>query len=199
VSLQGPAKAVLRFLRIRQAQAEGAYFGRDLQQGGRPMATINVTIKLTVTPQGEVEVSAVENPQTAKQADTVTWVFDPGSEDLRVVFKKVELANNSGALLIYEQGPFSRTLSRIGVELSGTIAKDAPDGRYLYDIHDGNNQPLKWRNPISKTRTSADSTFPNHHQGRPRPSGLPAVPGSLAGGLGVASSLVSPHQPVHGR
>src|SRR3954447_414331 len=105
------------------------------------MATINVTIQLTVTAQREV--SAVKNPRTAKQADIVTWVFEPGSEDLRVVFKKVELANDSGALLIYEQGPFSRALSRIGVELSGTIAKDAPDGRYLYDIHDGNNQPLK--------------------------------------------------------
>ncbi|HEX3527867.1 MAG TPA: hypothetical protein VH988_12450 [Thermoanaerobaculia bacterium] len=113
------------------------------------MATINVTIKLTVTAQGEVKVSAVANPQTAKQADIVTWVFEPGSEDLRVVFKKVELANNSGALLIYEQGPFSSPLSRIGGELSGTIAKDAPDGRYLYDIHDGNNQRLNWEIPLS--------------------------------------------------
>jgi hypothetical protein len=130
------------------------------------MATINVSIKLTVTAQEEREVRAVANPQTAKQADTVTWVFEPGSEDLRVVFKKVELANDSGALLIYEQGPFSRALSRIGVELSGTIAKDAPDGRYLYDIHDGNNQPLKWRNPISKDQNFGGLDIPKPPPGK---------------------------------
>jgi hypothetical protein len=112
------------------------------KEGGRPMATINVT----VTAAG---VSAVENPQAAKQTETVTWVFDPGSDDLRVVFKKVELSNNSGVLLIYEQGPFSRPLSMIGGKISGTIAQKAPNGRYLYDIHDGNNQPLKWLIPLS--------------------------------------------------
>ena len=106
------------------------------------MATINVT----VTAEG---VRAEANPQAARQTDTVTWVFEPGSEDLRVVFKKVELADNADALLTYEQGPFSRTLSMIGGKLSGTIAQDAPNGRYLYDIHDGNNQRLNWLNPLS--------------------------------------------------
>ncbi|MFY9822656.1 MAG: hypothetical protein WAM82_14820 [Thermoanaerobaculia bacterium] len=102
------------------------------------MATINVT----VTADG---VSAVENPQTAKQTETVTWVFTgPGSDNLRVVFKKVELSNSSGVLLINEQGPFSRTLSMIGARISGTIAKEAPNGRYLYDIHDGDNKSLNW-------------------------------------------------------
>lgn len=107
------------------------------------MATINVK----VTADG---VSAVENPQSARQSDTVTWVFTgPGSDNLRVVFKKVELPNSSGVLLIYEQGPFSRPLSIIGGQISGTIAQEAPNGRYLYDIHDGNNKSLNWLNPIS--------------------------------------------------
>ena len=115
------------------------------------MATIKV--KVTKTPEG-VRVSAVGNPQAARQTETVTWVFtDPGSDDLRVVFKKVELPNSSGvlssSLLIYEQGPFSRPLSMIGGQISGTIAQEAPNGRYLYDIHDGNNQPLKWEIPLS--------------------------------------------------
>src|SRR3954467_15046272 len=103
------------------------------------MATINVTVEAAGG-------SAVENPQAASQTDTVTWVFTgPGSDNLRVVFKKVELPNSSGVLLINEQGPFSRPLSMIGAKISGTIAKEAPNGRYLYDIHDGNNhQPLPW-------------------------------------------------------
>jgi hypothetical protein len=46
------------------------------------------------------------------------------------------------------------------VELSGTIAQDAPDGRYLYDIHDGNNQPLKWGNPISKDQNFGGLDIP---------------------------------------
>jgi hypothetical protein len=115
------------------------------------MATINVT----VTAAG---VSADKNPQAAKQTETVTWVFGTGSDDLRVVFKKVELPNSSGvlssSLLIYEQGPFSRPLSMIGGQISGTIAPDAPDGRYLYDIHDGNNKSLNWL-----TRLSPDQNF----------------------------------------
>ena len=116
------------------------------------MATI--TAKVTETPEG-VRVSAVGNPQTAKQTETVTWVFTgPGSDDLRVVFKKIELPNSSGVLLIYEQGPFSRPLSMIGGKISGTIAPDAPNGRYLYDIHDGNNKSLNW-----VTKLSPDQNF----------------------------------------
>jgi len=110
------------------------------------MATIIVTVK-------DGRVSAVENPQTAQQSETVTWVFGPGSDGLRVVFKKVELPNSSGvltsSLLIYEQGPFSGPLSMIGGQISGTIAQEAPNGRYLYDIHDGNNQPMKWSIPLN--------------------------------------------------
>ena len=110
------------------------------------MATINVTVNAAV-------VSAVENPQSARQTETVTWVFTgPASDDLRVVFKKVELPNSSGVLLIYEQGPFSRPLSMIGNQISGTIAPDAPNGRYLYDIHDGNNKSLKWSPPLNKNQ-----------------------------------------------
>jgi len=109
------------------------------------MATINVAV--TAGTAGR-EVSAVGNPQAARQSDTVTWIFPPGSDDLRVVFKKVELPDSSGvlssSLLIYEQGPFSRPLSMIGGKISGTIAPDAPNGRYLYDIHDGNNKSLNW-------------------------------------------------------
>jgi len=114
------------------------------------MATITVKVEAA-------GVSAVENPQTAKQTETVTWVFTfigTASDNLRVVFKKVELPNNSGALLIYEQGPFSSPLSMIGGQISGTIAPDAPDGRYLYDIHDGNNKSLNW-----VTKLSPDQNF----------------------------------------
>lgn len=115
------------------------------------MATI--TVKVTETPEGVRVVSAVGNPQSAKQTETVTWVFTgPGSDNLRVVFKKVEFPDNAGALLIYEQGPFSSPLSMIGGQISGTIAQEAPNGRYLYDIHDGNNQPLTWLPPLSKTQ-----------------------------------------------
>jgi hypothetical protein len=120
--------------------------GVILNERGGPMVTINVAVTV-----GR-EVSAVGNPQSARQSDTVTWIFPPGSDDLRVVFKKVELSNSSGVLLIYEQGPFSRPLSMIGGRISGTIAPDAPNGRYLYDIHDGNNQPLTWLPPLSKTQ-----------------------------------------------
>jgi hypothetical protein len=114
------------------------------------MATINVT----VTAEG---VSAVENPQIAKQTETVIWVFTfigTASDNLRVVFKKAELPNNSGALLIYEQGPFSSPLSMIGGQISGTIAQEAPNGRYLYDIHNGNNKTLNWL-----TKLSPDQNF----------------------------------------
>ncbi|HEX9945398.1 MAG TPA: hypothetical protein VGG03_25585 [Thermoanaerobaculia bacterium] len=103
-------------------------------------------IKVTVTAAG---VSAVKNPQTAKQKGTVIWVFDPDPGNLHVVFKKVELSNNSGVLLINERGPFYRPLSMRGKRLSGTIAPNAPDGRYLYDIHDGNNKQVKWLTPLS--------------------------------------------------
>jgi hypothetical protein len=113
------------------------------------MATITVTVEAA-------GVSAVGNPQSAKQTETVTWVFTfigTASDNLRVVFKKVELPNSSGILLINEQGPFSGPLSMIGAKISGTIAKEAPNGRYLYDIHDGNNhQPLPWLTPLSKTQ-----------------------------------------------
>jgi hypothetical protein len=106
------------------------------------MATITINVKLT--PAGVV---AQENPGAARLNDTVTWVFDSGPDDLHVVFKKVELSN--GELLIAEQGPFSTPLSRSGKEISGTIAPDAPGGRYLYDIRDGKNQRLTWANPLS--------------------------------------------------
>jgi hypothetical protein len=123
--------------------------GVILNERGGPMVTINVAV--TAGRAGR-EVSAVGNPQAASQSDTVTWIFHPGSDDLRVVFKKVELPDSSGvlssSLLIYEQGPFSRPLSMIGGQISGTIAQEAPNGRYLYDIHDGNNQPLKWLIPL---------------------------------------------------
>ncbi len=104
------------------------------------MATINVNVRAK-------GVSAVENPQSAQQTETVTWVFTfigTDSDNLRVVFKKVELSNNSGVLLINEQGPFSGPLSMIGGQIRGTIAQDAPWGRYLYDIHDGNNKVMNW-------------------------------------------------------
>ncbi len=113
------------------------------------MATINVTVNAA-------GVSALENPQSARQTETVTWVFTfigPGSDELRVVFKKVELSNNSGVLLINEQGPFSGPLSMIGGQIRGTIAQDAPWGRYLYDIHDGTNK-LNW-----VTKLSPDQNF----------------------------------------
>ncbi|MEO6195009.1 MAG: hypothetical protein ABIS20_18490 [Thermoanaerobaculia bacterium] len=119
------------------------------------MATINVTVNAN-------GVSAVENPQSARQTETVTWVFTfigPGSDDLRVVFKKVELPNSSG-LLIYEQGPFSRPLSMIRGQIIGTIAQEAPNGRYLYDIHDGNNQSLPWLTPLSRTQNFGGLDIP---------------------------------------
>ncbi|HEY4573557.1 MAG TPA: hypothetical protein VIJ61_14650 [Thermoanaerobaculia bacterium] len=133
------------------------------------MATINV--KVTETPEG-VRVSAVGNPQSAKQTETVTWVFTfigTASDNLRVVFKKVELPNSSGvlssSLLIYEQGPFSRPLSMIGGQISGTIAQEAPNGRYLYDIHDGNNQSLKWLPQLSKTQNFGGLDVPKSPPG----------------------------------
>jgi len=113
------------------------------------MATIAVTV--TNTADG-LKVSATENPQIVEQEDTVTWDFNSGPDDLLVVFKKVELPDNSGALLINEKGPFSRPLSRSGNKISGTIAQQAPRGLYLYDIRDGNNQRLQWVNSISKTK-----------------------------------------------
>jgi len=132
--------------------------GVIFNERGKPMATIEVTLAVsvagveakTVTADG-VEVSG-KNPQAATQDDSVKWVFISGPDDLHVVFKKVELPNSSGVLLIYEQGPFSRPLSMIGNQISGTIAPDAPNGRYLYDIHDGNNKSLKWSPPLNKNQ-----------------------------------------------
>jgi hypothetical protein len=102
------------------------------------------TIHVKLTNKGVV---AVKNPEAADQTATVAWVFDSGPDDLHVVFKKVELPNGS-SLLLHEQGPFSRPLSMSGNQISGTIAPDAPDGRYLYDIRDGKNQRLTWANPL---------------------------------------------------
>jgi hypothetical protein len=144
---------------LRSIDEEAAHLGRDLKERGRPMATINVT----VTAEG---VSAVNNPQTAKQTETVTWVFTgPASDNLRVVFKKVELPNNAGALLIYEQGPFSSPLSMIGGQISGIIAQEAPDGRYLYDIHDGNNQALNWLTKLSNNQNFGGLDVPKSPPG----------------------------------
>jgi hypothetical protein len=124
------------------------------------MATINVTVEAA-------GVRAVENPQSARQTEAVTWVCTgPGSDNLRVVFKKVELSNNSGVLLINEQGPFSGPLSMIGGQISGTIAQDAPWGRYLYDIHDGNSEPLPWLNKLSP-----DQNFGGLDVPKPPPGG----------------------------
>ena len=107
---------------------------------------MDIVIKVTVEAGG---VSAEKNPEAADQTDTITWVFNSGRDDLQVVFKKVEFRNGS-SLLLHEQGPFSRPLSRKGRKISGTIAAAAPGGRYLYDIRDGNNQQLTWLNPLSE-------------------------------------------------
>jgi len=110
-----------------------------------------------------------KTPRPAYQTETVTWVFGPGSDNLRVVFKKAELSNSSGVgsnLLINEQGPFSRPLSMIGGQISGTIAQETPNGRYLYDIHDGNNRLLPWVNPVSPEQNFGGLDIP-----KPPPGG----------------------------
>jgi hypothetical protein len=120
------------------------------------MAIIEVTLAVsvdgvevsTVTVDG-VEVS-VKNPQAAEPEDTVTWVFASGSDNLKVVFNRIQLPNRSGGLLpiqlqpLHEQGPFYKPLSRSGNKISGTIAPEAPRGRHIYEIRDGNNNPLRW-------------------------------------------------------
>ena len=68
--------------------------------------------------------------------------------------RKSKLPNSAGVLLIYEQGPFSKPLAMIGKQISGTIAPEAPNGRYLYDIHDGDNKSLNWL-----TKLSPDQNF----------------------------------------
>ena len=128
------------------------------------MATIRVTVTVANTADG-LTVSAIENPQIVEQEDAVTWVFNSGPDDLQVVFKKVELPDNSGALLINEKGPFSRPLSRSGNKISGTIAQHAPRGLYLYDIRDGNNQRVQWLNPISKTKNFGGLDIPKPPRG----------------------------------
>ena len=124
------------------------------------MATIEVTLAVsvgvvevrTVTVDG-VEVS-VKNPQAAEPEDTVTWIFTSGPDNLKVVFDRVQLPNSSGGLLpmelqpLNEQGPFYKPLARSGNEISGTIAPDAPSGRHIYEIRDGNNNPLRWLTPL---------------------------------------------------
>jgi hypothetical protein len=35
-----------------------------------------------------------------------------------------------------------------GGKISGTIAKDAPNGRYIYEIHNSNNEKLRWLTPL---------------------------------------------------
>jgi hypothetical protein len=130
--------------------------GVIFNERGRPMATIEVTLAVsvdvvevrTVTVDG-VEVS-VKNPQAAKPKDTVTWIFTSGPDNLKVVFDRVQLPNGSGGLLpmelqpLNERGPFYKPLARSGNEISGTIAPDAPRGRHIYEISDG-NIPLRWR------------------------------------------------------
>ena len=46
------------------------------------------------------------------------------------------------------------------------LAQEAPNGRYLYDIHDGNNQPLKWLIPLS-----IDQNFGGLDVPKPPPGG----------------------------
>jgi hypothetical protein len=134
--------------------------GVIFNERGRPMATIEVTLAVsvdgvevrTVTADG-VEVS-VKNPQSAKPKDTVTWVFTSGPDNLKVVFNRVQFPNGSGGLLpielqpLNERGPFYKPLSRSGNEISSTIAPDAPRGRHIYEIRDGNNNPLTWLTPL---------------------------------------------------
>ena len=124
------------------------------------MATIEVTLAVSV---GGVAVEAVtadgvevseKIPQAAKPKDTVTWVFTSGPDNLKVVFNGVQLQNDSGGLLpiklqpLKKRGPFYKPLSRRGNKISGTIAPDAPRGRHIYEIRDGNNNPLRWLTPL---------------------------------------------------
>jgi hypothetical protein len=125
-----------------------------LKKRGKPMATIEVTLAVTAAGVDATTVTAnglelaVPNPQAAEPKDTVTWIFTSGPTDLKVVFFGVQFLNVSGGLdssqAFNAQGPFHKPLSRSGNEISGTIAPDARPGRYLYKIHDGNNNPLNW-------------------------------------------------------
>lgn len=126
------------------------------------MATTKVTLTVTDAGVAVSDVTAagqalgVRNPQFAKQGDTVTWVFIGGSADLHMVFKEVRFPNASGGLgsseFVEEQGPFSGPLSRSRNEISGTIAEYARNGRYLYEIRDGNGRPLHWTTPLMPKR-----------------------------------------------
>jgi hypothetical protein len=136
------------------------------------MATITIRVTVTERPEG-LRVSAIGNPQAAKQSDIVTWVFDPGRNNLDVVFKEVQFPNRdkSGALdtslPLNEQGPLDGPLSRSenGNEIRGTIAPDVPVGRYLYDIRAGNNRRLRWDPPVTTSQNFGGLDVPKSPPG----------------------------------
>ena len=79
------------------------------------MATINVNVRAK-------GVSAVENPQSAQQTETVTWVFTfigTDSDNLRQVLKKVEPPKNSCCTVYQRARPLLRTVSMIEGQIQG--------------------------------------------------------------------------------
>ena len=105
------------------------------------------TINILVTGQG---VAAQENLDDVNRTNDVTWIFNPGSDILRVVFKEFGPLDVPGQP-ISERGPFTEPLKTVKGTATGTVRLDADDGFYFYEIHD-NNGKLVWLNPISETK-----------------------------------------------
>jgi len=120
-----------------------------------------VDISVTNTPDG---LMAEPNPPVAQQGEEVNWVFSPELGNVSVVFKRVELAN--GNLLTSEQGPFKEPLSPGppkpggGITLTGTIAADVPNGRYLCEIHNNSNQNMNWAPAVGNSQNMAGLEIP---------------------------------------
>lgn len=103
-------------------------------------------VDVLVTDQG---VAAQQNLADINRTGTVTWIFVPGSDSLKVVFREFRPSGGGPSQTISAQGPFSQPLSTLGGRVTGTIDINAEDGLYLYDILGGQDR-IPWLNGLSE-------------------------------------------------
>jgi hypothetical protein len=100
-----------------------------------------ITINIFVTPQG----AAVRKNRDSEDPDgQVTWIFDPHSNNYRVVFRGSRLPDGSSGPI----SPFSGVLLTVGGQVTAKIDHSAQAGLYFYEIEDGAGNVLPWLNPI---------------------------------------------------
>jgi len=117
------------------------------------MAEIVVTIPQTR------KVRATPNPQSADRGKTVTWQIPSASGEIRIVFKEVQLPNGSKRAIEPGESPIPGPLSVNGGTIRLEVLPGAPEGLYLYDIHDQGGK-LEWLNPLGPGRNFGGLRIP---------------------------------------